>query len=66
MIVKIKMQDGTFLYRNVLRGNQRKIAKNIHKHFPESDYPTLEAIIFNAMNKEQNLLVRYPHKKEEK
>ncbi len=60
MLVKVKLQDGGFIYRNVMRGNMRKMAKSIHSYFPNSSYPILEAVIFNALQKDQDVLVLYP------
>ena len=36
------------LFRTVKRNNIRRVAKSIHKYFPESKYSYLEAKIFNA------------------
>lgn len=60
MLVKIRLSDGGFLYRNVLRGNMRKMARSIHSQFQYTDYPSLEGVIFNALQKELNVLVLNP------
>lgn len=55
MIVKVKLNDTT-IFRTVNRNNIRKVAKSIHAHFPDSNYPALEGIIFNAYVKGKNEL----------
>lgn len=60
MLVKIRLKDGGFLYRNITRHNLRKMAKSIHIHFKYSDYPSLEGVIWNAFQKDQTLLVLNP------
>lgn len=60
MLVKIRLADGGFLYRNVLRGNMRKMAKSIHQQFPTTDYPSLEGVIFNALQKDMTVLTLVP------
>lgn len=60
MLVKIKLEDGSFLYRNVLRSNLRKQAKSIHSQFNYTDYASLEGVIFNALQKDMTVLVLDP------
>lgn len=48
MIVIVELNSGEVIFRTVTRNNIRKVAKSIHVHFPDSNYPSLEGIIFNA------------------
>ena len=57
MLVIINLADGQKLYRTCTRVNIRKVAKSIHIHFPDSNYPCLEGIIFNGIAKDLKELV---------
>lgn len=52
MLLVVFNKDSEPLFRTVTRENIRKVAKSIHSHFPESNYPVLEAIIWNAVQKD--------------
>ena len=60
MLVKIRLEDGGFLYRNVTRTNLRKMAKSIHSQFEYTDYPSLEGVIWNAFQKDMTVLILNP------
>jgi hypothetical protein len=50
------------LFRTVNRDNIRKVAKSIHSHFPEVNYPILEAIIWNGIQKDlKKLHLNWPY-----
>ena len=44
------------LHRTVTRINIKKVAKSIHKEFPNSDYAALYAFIWNGIQKDMKSL----------
>ena len=51
------------IHRTVYRNNIIKIAKSVHKEFPEADYPALHSIITNGIEKQFDNLVLVSGKK---